>query len=191
MREDFNTWTWHPCAVSSIHVHDFPHASSLKLSLTARPQKEAWPHAGHLHFSKAVRTLEYERLARPAWNTPWWPPRDCRFIPCRSWYPVSPTHPISTILKQPQEICTHPANPLLAGMVTGGSLGVLHNYDFDSFKSLFQKNNGPQTDSREPLRGEHSQRNGPCGHNVGIPLHHLNGPMVFCSQTSVALEFQR
>jgi len=72
-----------------------------------------------------------------------------------------------------------------------GSLGVLHNYDFDSFKSLFQKNNGPQTDSREPLRGEHSQRNGPCGHNVGIPLHHLNGPMVFCSQTSVALEFQR
>jgi hypothetical protein len=118
MREDFNTWTWHPCAASSIHVHAFPHASTLKLSLTARTQKEAWAHAGHLHFAKAVRTLEYERLARSVWNTPWRPPRDRRFIPCRSWYPVF-THPsYLDILKPPQEICTHPANPLLAGMVT-------------------------------------------------------------------------
>ena len=49
---------------------------------------------------------------------------------------------------------------------------------------------------RKPIRMSlfvENIRNGTAlaGTMLEIPLHHLNGPMVFCSQTSVALEFQR
>ncbi len=113
--------------------------------------------------------------------------QDLGAIPCPSWCPVSPNHPCFDTLTPPQEICTRPANPLLAGMETGAP-GCTAQLRCLTPLNLQPKKYGPQTESREPRRGEDSQRNGPCGHDVDISLHHLNGPMVFCSQGSVALE---
>jgi hypothetical protein len=92
--------------LGSIHVHALPHVSRAKAQAVIhglnpkRSLAACWS-------SSFLRTLKYERRASPAWNRPWSPPRDHRFIPCCSWCLVSPTH-LDTLKPHPRRFAHIP-----------------------------------------------------------------------------------